>query len=67
MIAPETLPLFLSRRHLADLGAPLGLTADGVRSLPGLAEAAEVRLSPRRPRFRRDKVLAILAKLDSDS
>lgn len=63
----ETLPLFLNRTHLADLAAPLGLTADGLRSLPGFAEAAEVRLSPKRPRFRRDAVAAFLRRLEACS
>lgn len=67
MIDFDALPLFLNRTHLAILAAPLGLTADGLRSLPGFAEAAEVRLSPKRPRFRRDAVAAYLRRLEASS
>lgn len=67
MTAPDTLPMFLTRSHLAALAAPLGLTADGLRSVPGFTEAAEVRLSPKRPRFRRDAVLTFLGRLEATS
>ncbi|MGV8951468.1 MAG: hypothetical protein ACOH2M_10230 [Cypionkella sp.] len=67
MTVSDHLPMFLTRSHLSALAAPLGLTADGLRSVPGFAEAAEVRLSPKRPRFRRDAVLAFLGRLEATS
>ena len=63
MTAPDTLPVLVTRRQLDALVAPYGLTADGARSIPEIA-AAELRLSPRRPRWRRAAIMRVLAGLE---
>lgn len=63
MTAPDNLPMLINRRQLGALVSRIGLTADGARSMPEIA-AAEVRLSERRPRWRRDPILALIAKLE---
>lgn len=60
----DTLPVLINRQQLGSLMSQVGLTADGARSMPEIA-AAEVRLSERRPRWRRDVVLAVLDRLEN--
>lgn len=55
--------MLINRRQLGALVSRIGLTADGARSIPEIA-AAEVRLSPRRPRWRRDAIMRVLAGLE---
>lgn len=55
--------LFIDRKGLAALVAPLGLSASGFETLPG-APAAIV-LSPRRRRWRRAQVESFLSRLET--
>lgn len=66
MIAPDNLPMLINRRQLGALVSRIGLTADGARTIPEIA-AAEVRLSERRPRWRRDVILGVLERLEAAS
>lgn len=66
MTAPDNLPMLINRRQLGALVSRIGLTADGARTMPEIA-AAEVRLSPRRPRWRRDAILGVLERLEAAS
>lgn len=66
MTAPDALPILINRRQLGALVSRIGLTADGARSMPEIA-AAEVRLSERRPRWRRDAILGVLKRLEAAS
>ncbi len=63
MIDADALPMLLNRKQLGRLAARIGLTADSARTIPEIA-AAEVRLSERRPRWRRDAVLGVLERLE---
>lgn len=50
--------MFLNRKQLAEMVAPLALTAEGFQTLPGAPKAFN--LSPRRRRWRRAEVVAFL-------
>lgn len=66
MSVRDDLPLLLTRQQLGALVERLGLRADSARSIPAIA-AAEVRLSERRPRWRRDVILTALKTLEGAS
>lgn len=53
--------LFLNRKQLAEMVAPLALTPEGFETLPGAPRAFS--LSPRRRRWRRAEVVAFLEKV----